>query len=180
MNRARFAFLVAFGVTLFALPAQVAAEDSVYSFNLWGGLGGPVDQDNAGLSNSSYQLGFSVQPEDQLLVGLRVGQIDMGGESIGDLFDPTIDYATVVGEYRFTESFYESGLFIGLGLYRLDGVQLVGGSATDESVGLVLGISGEFVLTDRVGFLLEASGHFVRFDSVDTLVMGHAGFAIHF
>jgi hypothetical protein len=163
-----------------ALPAQVAAEDSVYSFNIWGGLGGPIDQENAGLSNSSYQLGFSVQPEDQLLVGLRVGQIDMSGESIGDLFDPTIDYATVVGEYRFTESFYESGLFIGLGLYRLDGVQLVGGSVTDESVGLVLGISGEFVLTDRVGFLLEASGHFVRFDSVDTLVMGHAGFAIHF
>jgi hypothetical protein len=85
-----------------------------------------------------------------------------------------------VGEYRFTESFYESGLYIGLGLYSLDGLSLIGGSFTEESVGLVLGISGEFVLTDRVGFLLEVSGHATNLDTVDTLAMAHAGVAIHF
>lgn len=180
MKLAKTAFLLALGLTALALPAQVAAEDSVYSFNLWAGLGGPIDLDGAGLSNSSYQLGFTVQPEDQLLVGLRIGELDMADELLGDLTNGTLDYATVVGEYRFTESFYESGLFIGLGLYSLDATLFGGGNFSDDTVGLVLGISGEFVLTERIGFLLEASGHFAQFDAFDTLVMGHAGLAIHF
>ncbi|MCP4202189.1 MAG: hypothetical protein GY769_09660 [bacterium] len=180
MSRARSAFILVFVLLVLALPATAAAESSVYSFNLWAGVGGSMDEDEAGLSNSTYQLGFSVQPEDQLLVGLRVGELDLGGGLIGGSIDTSLDYATVVGEYRFTETFYESGLFIGLGLYSLDGVLPLGQGFTEESVGLALGISGEFVLTSRFGFLLELSGHLTNLDSVDTLVMGHAGVAIHF
>lgn len=180
MNRVNTALLVALALVAFALPQGAAAEDSVYSFNLWAGIGGSLDQDDAGLSNSTYQLGFSVQPEDQLLVGLRVGELDLSGGFIGDSIDNTLTYATVVGEYRFTETFYESGLFIGLGVYSLDGVSFAAGSFNEESVGMVLGISGEFVLTDNVGFLLEMSGHLANLDSIDTLMMGHAGLAIHF
>ena len=159
---------------------MAAAEDFVYSVNLWAGAGGSVDQEDAGFSNSSFQLGFTVQPEEQLLVGVRVGQLDLSGGLIGDSLDTSLDYVTVVGEYRFTETFYESGLYIGLGLYSLDGVHLLGDSFSEESVGLVLGISGEFVLTDRVGFLLELSGHLTQLDVVDNVIMGHAGVSIHF
>lgn len=180
MNRAKSACIVVFVLLVLVLPATAAAESSVYSFNLWVGAGGSLDEDDAGLSNSTYQLGFSVQPEDQLLVGLRVGELDLSGGLISGSADTSLDYATVVGEYRFTESFYESGLFIGLGLYSLDGVLALGQGFNEESVGLVLGISGEFVLTSRLGFLLELSGHLTNLESVDTLVMGHAGVAIHF
>ena len=180
LNRVRYAFPVVFVVFVLALPAAAAAEDSVYSVNFWAGLGGSFDDNDAGLSNSSFQFGFSVQPEDELLVGLRVGELDLSGGLIGDSLDTSIDYATVVGEYRFTETFYESGIYIGLGFYSLDGVHMLGDSFSEESVGLVLGISGEFVLTDRIGFLLEVSGHATRLDAVDTLIMGHAGLAIHF
>lgn len=180
MNRVKAAVFVVFALAALALPATAAAEGAVYSFNIWAGVGGPLDEDDLGLSNSSFQLGFAVQPEDQLLVGLRVGELDLSGGMVGESVDTSLDYATVVGEYRFTESFYESGLYIGLGLYSLDGLSLIGGSFTEESVGLVLGISGEFVLTDRVGFLLEVSGHATNLDTVDTLAMAHAGVAIHF
>ena len=99
---------------------------------------------------------------------------------VGVSVDTTLDYATAVGEYRFTESFYESGLFLGLGVYRLDGITLLGQSVSEESVGLVLGISGEFVLTRSAGFVIEISGHLTNLDTIDTMVMGHAGVAIHF
>jgi hypothetical protein len=180
LNRARSAFIVLFVLSVLALPASAAAAGSPFSINLWAGAGGSLDEDEAGLSNSSFQLGFSVQPEDQLLVGLRVGELDLSGGLIGDSIDTSLDYATVVGEYRFTESFYESGLFIGLGLYSLDGVHFLEGGFTEESVGLVVGISGEFVLTNKIGFLLELSGHLTNLDTIDTVAMGHAGIAIHF
>jgi len=172
--------LIIFALLAFALPTTASAEGAVYSFNIWAGVGGPLDEDDLGLSNSSFQLGFTVQPEDQLLVGLRVGELDLSGGLVGDSIDTSLDYATVVGEYRFTESFYESGLYIGLGVYSLDGLRLVSGSYSEESVGLVLGMSGEFILSDRVGFLLEISGHATNLDTVDTVAMGHAGLAIHF
>ena len=180
LNRVRSVFPVILVVLVLALPAAASAEDSVYSINLWAGVGGSFDQSDAGHSNSSFQLGFSVQPEEQVLVGLRVGELDLSGGLIGDSLDTSLDYVTVVGEYRFTETFYESGLYIGLGLYSLDGVHMLGDSFSEESVGLVLGISGEFVLTGRIGFLLEVSAHATKLDAVDTLIMGHAGLAIHF
>lgn len=180
LNRVRSAFLVVFALLAFALPATVAAEDYVYNVNLWGGLGGSLDDDDAGLSNSTYQLGFTVQPEEQLLVGLRVGELDLSGGVVGGSLDTSLDYVTVVGEYRFTETFYESGLFIGLGAYSLDGVLALGETFTEDSVGLVLGISGEFVLNARVGFIVEFSGHLTNLDTVDSVVMGHAGFSFHF
>ncbi len=180
LNRVRSLFLVALVVLALFLPGVAAADDTVYSFNLWAGVGGAFDQDGASVSNSSYQVGFSVQPEEQLLVGLRLGELDLSDDLLGDSFDMSLDYATVVGEYRFTETFYESGLYIGLGLYSLDGLHSLGDAFSEESIGLVIGISGEFVITDRIGFLGELSGHVTRLDAVDTVIMGHAGFAIHF
>lgn len=179
MNRFKTASFVLLVLALFVLPAGASA-DSVFRLNLMAGAGGSLDEDDAGLSNSTFQLGFSVEPEDQLLVGLRVGQLDFGNALIGPSVDTTLDYATVVGEYRFTESFYESGLYIGLGAYSLDGVRFAGGGFSEESVGLALGITGEFLITDSVGFVIEVSGHLTNLDTIDTLMMGHAGLSIHF
>ncbi len=179
MNRSKTASFVLLVLALLVVPAAAAA-DSVFRFNLMAGVGGSLDQDDAGLSNSTFQLGFSVEPEDQLLVGLRVGQLDLGNALVGESIDTSLDYATVVGEYRFTESFYESGLYIGLGVYSLDGVRFSGGVFSEEAVGLVLGISGEFLISNSVGFVIEFSGHLANLDTIDTLMMGHAGVSIHF
>ena len=167
-------------MTALALPPSLSAADSVFSLGLMAGVGGSLDEDEAGLSNQSFQIGFSVEPEDQLLIGLRVGQLDLSDGLVGGSVDTTIDYATAVGEYRFTESFYESGLFIGLGVYRFDGVSFLGEDLSEEAIGLAVGISGEFVLTRTAGLVLELSGHLTNLDTVDTLLMGHVGVAIHF
>lgn len=176
-----FGFALLLGLACFtATPAEARAKDGNYRVNLWAGLGGSLDNDDAGLSNSSYQLGFSFLPEDQVLVGLRLGEVDLGNSLIGTSFNNAIDYATVGGEYRFTESFYESGLYIGLGAYRFEGTALGGGKSGEDSVGLVVGISGEFMITRSVGFLVEFSGHYTNLSAVDSLAMGHAGISIHF
>lgn len=177
MKRVFFALSI---LAVLSLGSSPAAADEVFRLNLMGGVGGPLDQDAAGLSNSSFQVGFSVEPEDQLLVGLRVGQIDFGDVLLDTVFASGVDYATLTGEYRFTETFYESGLFIGLGLYRLDGTTFFGESFEEESVGLVLGITGEFLITTSVGFVLEFSGHLSNLDTIDTMVAGHAGISVHF
>ncbi|MFQ5525518.1 MAG: hypothetical protein ACE5GX_04590 [Thermoanaerobaculia bacterium] len=179
MNRSKTLLLALFVLGSLVLPTSAVA-DSVFRANLMAGVGGPLDEDEAGLSNSSFQLGFSVEPEDQLLVGVRVGQLDLGSALVGNLIDSSIDFATVVGEYRFTESFYESGLYIGLGLYQLDGTLFFGQGFSEEAVGLTLGISGEFLLTESLGFVLEISGHLTNLDTIDTLMMGHAGVSFHF
>ena len=175
----RALFLVAV-LAVLQLSASPAAANEVFRLNIMAGAGGPLDADEAGLSNSSFMLGFSVEPEDQLLVGLRVGQIDLGDVLVGDIVTSSIEFATVVGEYRFTESFYESGLYIGLGVYQLDGTRLIGEALSEESVGLVIGITGEFLINPTLGFVLDFSGHLPNLDTVDTMVMGHAGLSIHF
>ncbi len=175
------AFLAALAVFCL-LPGAAHAQGSLtYGLNLLAGIGGALDEDDPGLSNSSIQLGFSVQPEDQLLIGLRGGEIDFGDEVIAGLRDATVEYLTLAGEYRFTESFYESGLYLGLGFYRFDGQPVLLLPREEEtSVGLVLGITGEFLFTEKVGLLVELSGHFANLDSIDTVVAGHAGLSIHF
>lgn len=176
------ALVFAVGLALVFLPIAAEAQGSLtYGVNLLGGIGGSLDEDEASLTNSSIQLGFSVQPEDQVLIGLRASQIDFGNELVAGLVNASIDYITLSGEYRFTESFYESGLYLGLGFYRFEGDPATVIAADDESsVGIVLGITGEFLITQKFGFLVELSGHFANLDSIDTIVAGHAGFSFHF
>ena len=70
----------------------------------------------------------------------------------------SLRFVVAGGEYRFLESFYESGLFIGLGAYELEGTNLVGASDSESGAGLVLGATGEFEINRRVGFLIELLG----------------------
>ncbi|HVS16779.1 MAG TPA: hypothetical protein VMV46_22935 [Thermoanaerobaculia bacterium] len=146
-----------------------------------GGLGGPLDADqpDPGLGNGSFQLGFSWVTQPQTRVGVRVGTADLG-DAIEELRDPTLDWVTIGGEYRYDEGFFDSGLYLGLGYYRLDGT-LAGVSGDDSAVGVVLGATGEFPITPMFSIIGELSVHWADLDQAGQLFgFFHAGLAISF
>ena len=163
------------------LPAEAAAqEDQPLEASVLFGFGGSFDQDQSGLSNSGYQLGLSLGVARRTKVGVRFGEIGYGGgELISTIASPTFSYVTVGGEYTFSERYYESGIYLALGAYRLEG--LVGGQPFDDStVGLALGVTGEFEITRRFGMVLEAAGHVADFGPARYFITFHGGLAYHF
>lgn len=169
-------------ITVAAVPAPAAAQELfTFTASALGGIGGAFDVERGdGVGNPSYQLGFSVVKEPRTLVGVRLGRVDFGNDRFGDLFNADLTYLTVAGEYRFEESFYDSGLYLGLGGYQLQGTRLGGSSGDRTAIGLAFGVTGEFTLTRRVGILVELSGHYADLDQAKFFGLGHAGVAFHF
>jgi hypothetical protein len=172
------------GLALLLCPATASAQELYnYTVSALAGVGGSPDSNSDdGLGNGSFQVGFSLVTEPGTHLGLRLGQLSFDENDLqGGLFDADLQYATVAGEYRFREDFYESGLFFGLGAYKLDGRDfLTGQNDDDTALGATLGVTGEFELTRHFGVLVELSGHYTDLDAFNFLLMGHAGLAVHF
>jgi hypothetical protein len=172
--------LVLFALLLAASAAGVEAQDR-YPFRLtaFAGVGGAVDDDDGNsLGNGSFQLGFSWISDTDVLVGVRAGQISFDeGPSGREGSDLT--YATIGGEYLFNEGYYTSGIYLGLGWYALDDDPLPQ-FPSEDAIGLALGVTGDFRLTDRFSIVVELSGHYTDLDAVDLLAIGHAGVAFRF
>ncbi|HWM94551.1 MAG TPA: hypothetical protein VN493_27600 [Thermoanaerobaculia bacterium] len=167
---------------LLLLPGAARAQE-LYTFSagLLGGIGGSVDAEPGDdLGNTGFQLNLTMVTEPRTHVGFRLGQLGLDSEDFfGSLSDAELSYVTVAGEYRFPQSYYESGLYIGLGGYRLEGNRF-GGDETDTAVGLTLGVTGEFRVTQWLGVLVELSGHYADLDEAQFFGMGHGGISIHF
>lgn len=171
---AAFAFTAASGAS--------AAETYTFTLLLEGSMGGAVqesDGSDSGLDNSGFQLGFSVVGTGEVHVGGRVGSMDFD-EGLGGLGDASLDYVTLGGDYRFFEGFYDSGVFIGLGYYEVEGVGFFGEPETDSSLGVALGLTGEFEINPRTGLQLELTSHVTDLGIAELFLTFHAGLAIHF
>lgn len=170
-------------LALSALPGPAGAQE-LYNFTVgaMGGLGGSVDADPGdSLTNTGFQLNLTMVTEPSTHVGFRLGNLALDDDELfGSLSDAELSYATIGGEYRFREPYYQSGLFVGLGGYRLEGTAFDGSDESDTALGLSIGATGEFPLTRWLGVLVELSGHYADFDEAQFFVMGHAGFAVHF
>lgn len=168
---------------LLLLPATAHAQEPYsVTVGLLGGIGGSDDAEPAsGFDNRGLQLGLALLTEPGVLIGLRGGRLELGddGEAFGPLLDAQLDYLTIAGEYRYRESFYESGLYLGLGAYRLEG--LLGQREEEETApGFVLGVTGEFTIVRRLAVLVELSGHYVDLDAAQLFGMAHAGLELRF
>ncbi len=165
---------------LLAPGGAVAQEDQPLEATLLFGFGGSFDEDQSGLGNSGYQLGLSLGVARRTKVGVRFGEIGYdGGDAIGVIAQPTFSYVTIGGEYTFSERYYESGVYMALGAYRLEG--LLGGQPYDQAtVGVAVGVTGEFEITRRFGFVVEAAGHFADFGPARYFITFHGGLAYHF
>lgn len=182
MKRISRQILVLAAVLAIVGPTMVTAQDHyTYTVSAVGGLGGSVDADEASLDNQSFGLGLSLLREDRVHIGLRVAEVDFDADNqIAGLSGASLRYLTGGGEYRFLESFYESGLFMGLGLYELEGIDAAGVQQSETSVGVVLGVTGEFEINRRFGVLLEFMGHVTNLDAAGIFATGHVGVAAHF
>lgn len=172
------------GLLLAALAPAAAHAQETYTFSVgaFGGLGGSIDAEPGDeLDNTGFQLdlGMVVQPQNHLV--LRLGTLDLdSGERFEDLTGASLTYATIGGEYKYRHSYYDSGVYLALGGYRLDGDDLAGREQDDTAIGLALGVTGEFPVTRWLGVQVELSGHYADFDRANLFAMGHAGLVFHF
>ena len=134
---------------------------------------------DSGVDNGGFQLGFSVVGQGEILIGGRLGSIDFD-DGLGGLGDASLDYVNLGGEYRFSEGFYESGVYFGLGHYEVEGLDANGNVDTENSIGLAIGFTGEFELTKQFGLLLEVTSHVTDLAAAEVFLTAHAGVAVHF
>ena len=168
---------------LLLLPGAARADEQyTYSIAALGALGGSWDVDPGdGFSNPGFQVNLGMVTEPRTLVAFRLGKLNLDKEDLfGSLHDADLSYVTVGGEYRFQETYYDSGIYLGLGGYRLRGTRGDGRSDDQTSVGLAVGITGEFPINRWFGVLLELSGHYVDLDEAKIFGMAHGGVAFHF
>jgi hypothetical protein len=180
----RWAGLAAGALALALLSPGEAQAQETYTFTVaaLGGIGGSVDADVGDeLDNSGFQLdlGMVIQPSNHLVLRLGKLGLDSAGQ-FEDLTDADLTYATIGGEYRYRHSYYDSGVYLALGGYRLEGTGLAGKTENETAVGLALGVTGDFPIRSWLAVQVELSGHYVDFDRANLYAMGHAGLAIHF
>lgn len=182
-RRRRSLAVVACGLALWSLAgAAYAVEPYLVSFGVLGGLGGPLDASSPdpGIDQQSLQVQVGVLTEPRTLVVVRAGRLEMDDDArLGSLLAPTLEYATIAGEYRFFERWYDSGIFLGLGGYRLEGDR-GGVSEEDTAIGVTAGVTGEFELTRFLSVIAELAGHWTDLDDSQLFGAGHVGLAVRF
>lgn len=177
----KLVLIVCTGCLLAAANAASAQSDYDFSATALVGVGGGIGEDGVGFGNGTFQLGFSMATESDILLGLRVGQMSFAADDrIGDLSDFDLTYASVVGEYLFSESYYTSGVYIGLGAYNLGARRDAGGSADESSIGFTLGLTGEFDITRSWAVRLEVAGHVLPSTEISTIGTALVGAAYRF
>ena len=173
--------LLIFGLLL--LPAAAGAQELYsYTVGVFGGIGGSFDADPGdSLTNTGYQVNLSVVTEPRTHLVLRTGRLSLDQDKFfGSLQDAKLSYATIGGEYRVRQDLYESGIYVALGGYRLEGTKASGRDARDTSWGLSVGVTGELPIKRWLGVQAEISGHYIDFDEEQFFAMGNLGVVFHF
>jgi hypothetical protein len=164
--------------------AGTAAAQERYSFtaSLAGGLAGSFDADpDPGFGNLSYQAGFSWLTRPNNRVAVRLGRMDFSDEQMERWYDATLDYVNIGGEYRFSEGYYQSGIYLALGGYFLDGEPTVPDEESSRSaLGLALGVTGDFEVSDRFSIIVELAGHWADLPGAQMFANGLVGVAYQF
>lgn len=179
----RLALAGVLALTLSAAPAASAIEPYLFTVSGMLGFGGSHDAEPGdGFGNTAYQAGFSFVTETRTRVALRLGGMELGdGGDFGGLRDAGLTYATVSGEYRFPESYYDTWISFGLGAYQLDGdPRFAGVDDNETAVGLSVGVAGEFRIIRNLDLVVEVSGHYADFRDAQMFANALAGVAWHF
>ncbi|HTQ81508.1 MAG TPA: hypothetical protein VMM92_16030 [Thermoanaerobaculia bacterium] len=174
--------LIVLGVWL-ALPATVEAQELyTYTVGVLGGVGGSYDVDpGSSYGNHGFQINLGLVTEPKTVLGLRVGRLSLNDKpTFGSLTNADLTFADIAGEYRFDETYYQSGVYLGLGAYRLRGKRDGLFEREQTAVGGVLGLTGEFPLNSHFGIILDLAGHYTPLDEAKIFVTGNAGVAFHF
>jgi hypothetical protein len=168
---------------MIVLPGAVRAQELfTFTAGLLGGLGGSSDVDPGnGFGNHGFQLNLGLVTEPRTQLDLHLGRLSLDNKgAFGSLTGASLTYANIGGEYRYDETYYQSGVYLALGDYKLSGRQATGGSRDQSALGAALGLTGEFPINSHVGILLELAGHYTLLDEAKIFATAHAGVAVHF
>jgi len=168
---------------LLLLPGAAGAQELyTYTVGVLGGIGGSFDA-NPGdsLTNTGYQVNLGVVTQPRTHLVLRAGRLSLDeDEHFGSLSSAELSYATLGGEYRVRQDFYDSGIYVALGGYRLEGTTGSGRDSSDTSWGLAVGVTGELPIKRWLGLQAEISGHYIDFDEANFFAMANIGLVVHF
>ena len=176
-------------VALFVVPPSVAAQGYTVTVNGLLGLGGSIDKTGPGFGNLNWQLGFSNALDKRTHFGIRVGGLEFGSsDQLGDLTNPDLKYITLAGEYRERAAagsgrFMESGVFLGLGYYQLNGDSFEDGrSVSQKSLGLTVGVTGDLPLNRKrnLALRIEVQGHWADLEAASLFAMAQVGISYRF
>lgn len=158
--------------------AARAQDDHTFTASVAAGFAGAFDAEGErDFDRPTLQAAFGMFTADSTLTIVRVGRIDLDSDRpFAGLSDAQLDFANVAGEYRFRQSAYDFGLFVGLGGYRLQG----DGGDDETALGVALGFTGDFDLTRRLSIVAEIDAHYVFFDDVNFYGAALVGLAVHF
>ena len=168
---------------LFLLPGAAGAQELyTYTIGLFGGIGGSFDADPGdSLTNTGWQVDLGVVTQSRTHLVLRTGRLTLDqDERFGSLSDAELKYVTLGGQYSSRQDFYESGIYVALGGYRLEGIRPSGRDSRDTSLGLAVGVTGELPIKRWLGVQAEISGHYIDFDEANIFAMAHGGLVFHF
>ena len=134
-------------------------------------------ESNFSLSNTSIELYWSVPIEPELNLKFKGGRMQTEiavpyfaddpatpEEDIKlfrkDVADGQVSHIETLVEYEFDEPFGSSGLFAGLGYYRMSAPD----TESRTTWGVNAGVNADFPITRRYGAVLEAAYHWTRTD----------------
>jgi hypothetical protein len=172
------------------LTPVTAAVSQTYTYKIAGlvGVGGSLDETDAGFGNPTWQLTFTSDIAEKTYFAARVGGIHWSsGEQVAEAFGPSLYYVTVAGEYRetrasFSGGFVEPGVYIGLGFYSLDGTDEDGESLSETAPGLAMGLIGDLPLNGKrnLNLRLELAAHYAALQAAQLFGMVHIGLSYSF
>ena len=174
---------------LLLAPATMALGQA-YTYSISGllGVGGSLDETDAGFGKPSWQLTFTSDIADKTLFAARLGGIHWGSEDqVALVTGPSLLYVVLAGEYRetrasFSGGFVDPGIYIGLGFYSLDGTDEDGEGVSESAPGLALGLTGDIALNAKrnLALRIELAAHYAALDSAQLFGMVHLGLSYRF
>lgn len=159
-----YAILVSLTILLLGAGARAEAQEPyLFRLALLGGVGAALDADrNNSFEQSALGVALGMVTNERTQVALRLGRIEFD-RRLGRLDGARLDYGLVGGEYRFDQSYYDFGISLGLGGYRLQG-QDRGQARDTTALGLGLGLVGDFDVHRHLAITAEASVHYAFFE----------------
>lgn len=140
-------------------------------------------------SNNSFDIFWAVQIEPDTYLKFKAGRIENdiavayelpGADGEPDTYRRDtrgeVQHLTTSVEYRFSEPWGSTGLFGGLGFYRLSPED----DDSETSFGFNGGVSADFPLSRRYGVILEATYHWVGGELQQRFLTGSAGLRVSF
>ena len=181
--------LVALTAALLLVSAS-AARSQAYTYAIAGlvGVGGSLDETDAGFGNPTWQLTFTSDIAEKTYFAARVGGVHWGSQDlVAEVIGPSLYYVTVAGEYRetrasFSGGFVTPGVYLGLGFYSLDGTDEDGKSLSETAPGLAVGLTGDIPLNSSRNLTLrmEFAAHYAALEAAQLFGMIHLGLSYHF